>query len=169
MSSIEASIFQMLFKLPTTVRSEYQTRFYSNCWIVPDCQMVPYSEHHWFNSFFIRLPNIQFTDFKVCYVYVCVNLMFGIPIPTLIGRGLRSWPFFWGKTGLEVTSWIAGTGTGLHTSGLVARDNSGRDCSVPLGKFLNGLEIQYLTRNFLHSTVGARISNKICIQMVHSR
>ena len=48
--------------------------------------------------------------------------------------------------GLGVTSRIAGTGTGLHISGLVARDNFGKiqdgtgpDYSVPLGKFLNDL------------------------------
>ena len=51
---------------------------------------------------------------------------------------------------LEVTSQIAGTVTRLLMSGLVARENSGkireifgmgRDYSVPLGKFLNGLEM----------------------------
>ena len=53
--------------------------------------------------------------------------------------------------GLEVTSRIAGTWTGLQMSGLVAQDNSGKKrekigmgrdyYSIPLGKFLNGLEM----------------------------
>ena len=60
--------------------------------------------------------------------------------------------FFWrrDKTRLEATSRIGGTGTRLMFSGPVAQENPvkipekfgmGRDCSLPLGKVLNVLEM----------------------------
>ena len=66
--------------------------------------------------------------------------------------GLRYRAFFWrrDKTRLEATSRIGGTGTRLMFSGPVAQENPGkipekfgmgRDCSLPLGKVLNVLEM----------------------------
>ena len=76
--------------------------------------------------------------------------------------------------GLEVTSQIARTGTGLHMSGLVAWDNTGKigDGTGLLSttqeilkwswnelKSKTFLEIQYWTRNFLHSIVFLNMTN----------